>query len=184
LTVWRFLDSEFKKFKQVAVMGVRRKKTDGSEQAQELYASVLEPGKLPLLADLPERRYRLPAKPIKVDIFKGAEFNVAELAEQLKRSKSFSRLFEKSKLDGLNKRPLLPLSIGQVGLIGGSGLINGLVECDTPHVIKGRIVKEIRHAEEDKTNRSGDAVSTTVTETVVNKMVFNILTPSGFKSLS
>jgi tRNA1(Val) A37 N6-methylase TrmN6 len=184
LTVWRFLDSEFKKFKQVAVMGVRRKKTDGTEQAQELYASVLEPGKLPTMADLPEHRYRLPAKPIKVDLFKGAEFNVAELAEQLKRSKSFSRLFEKSKLDGLNKRPLLPLSIGQVGLIGGSGLINGLVECETPHVIKGRIIKEIRHAEEDKTNRSGDTVSTTVTETVVNKMVFNILTPSGFKSLS
>lgn len=53
-------------------------------------------------------------------------------------------LFAKSKLDREPKSPPLPLSIGQAGLIGGSGLINGLMECDYPHIIKGRIVKEKR----------------------------------------
>ncbi len=40
-------------------------------------------------------------------------------------STGFDRLFAKSRLDSEIKRPPLPLSIGQVGLIGGSGLING-----------------------------------------------------------
>ena len=92
------------------------------------------------------------------------------------RSKSLDALFEKSALDSMEKRPLLPLNVGQVGLIGGSGLINGYVDCDRPHVIKGRIVKEIK--------RSENELEGTVTETRVNRMVFNILTPDGIKKLA
>lgn len=65
-------------------------------------------------------------------------FNEDELARQLANSTGFDRLFAKSRLDSEIKRPPLPLSIGQVGLIGGSGLINGLMECDYPHIVKGR----------------------------------------------
>jgi len=184
LTVWRFFGDEYKRFKQVAVMGIRQKRVEEPEKARELAETVLLPEKLPELVDLPENRYRLPSTLKKVEIFKGAEFNVHELAEQLKRSKSFSKLFEKSKLDNLNKRPLLPLNIGQIGLVGGSGLINGLVECETPHIIKGRIVKAIRTSEDVSENARGEVISATVTETTVNKMIFNILTPGGFKSLS
>jgi hypothetical protein len=78
---------------------------------------------------------------------------------------------------------LLPLNIGQIGLIGGSGLINGLIDCDTPHIIKGRIVKETRSREETTENTNGQ-VATNVHETISNKMIFNILTPAGFRSLS
>jgi hypothetical protein len=102
----------------------------------------------------------------------------------LKRSTTFSRLFEKNKLDGAIKRPLLPLNLGQVGLIGGSGLINGLVECDSPHIIKGRIVKENRLNKEENLNKKGELTSTTVIETRSNKMIFNLLTPHGFMSLA
>jgi hypothetical protein len=184
LTVWKFMDSEFKKFKQIAVMGVRRKRHDGSGMVQELASLALEPENLHELPGLPENRYSLPAKAKKVELFKGAEFNVAELAEQLKRSVSFSRLFEKNKLDSDAKRPLLPLNLGQVGLIGGSGLINGLVECDTPHIIKGRIVKENSVNKEENLNIKGELISTTVHETRSNKMIFNLLTPHGFLSLA
>jgi hypothetical protein len=76
------------------------------------------------------------------------------------------------------------LNLGQVGLIGGSGLINGLVECDTPHIIKGRIVKENRVSMEENLNKKGDLISTTVCETRSNKMIFNLLTPQGFLSLA
>jgi hypothetical protein len=184
LTVWKFMGSEFKKFKQVAVMGLRCKRRDGSKMVQKLASPALEPDKLRELSELSEGRYRLPETPAKVNTFKGAEFNVHEMAEQLKRSASFSRLFEKNKLDGSHKRPLLPLNLGQVGLIGGSGLINGLVECDTPHIIKGRIVKENAVNKEENLNKKGDLVSTTVYETRSNKMIFNLLTPQGFISLS
>ena len=184
LTVWKFEGSEFAKFKQVAVLGVRRKRSDGSEAAARLSGLATSPDLIPPISQLPSERYALPGATKKVELFKGAQFNVAELAEQLSRSNSFSKLFEKSKLDSYAKRPLLPLNIGQVGLIGGSGLINGLVECDTPHIIKGRIVKEKRVRADENLNSKGQLTSTTLTEVISNKMVFNILTPEGFMSLT
>ena len=111
-----------------------------------------------------------------VETFKGEEFNLGELKRQLAASNSVNMLFEKSKLDAMEKRPLLPLNIGQLGLIGGSGLINGYIDCDSPHVIKGRIIKQVRTRENEEMN--------TLTETRVNKMIFNILTPNGVKKLA
>ena len=69
--------------------------------------------------------YVLPEQEKNVDLFKGAVFNLGELKRQLAMSKSMDFLFERSSLDSREKRPLLPLNVGQVGLIGGSGLING-----------------------------------------------------------
>lgn len=71
-----------------------------------------------------------------------------------------------------------------MGLIGGSGLINGLMECEYPHIIKGRIVKERRMASEENRSRSGALISTEYRETISNRMVFNLLTPNGFRSLA
>jgi hypothetical protein len=139
---------------------------------------------LPEITDLATGRYQLPSDFKEVALFKGAVFNKSELAEQLKRSKSFSRLFQRNRLDGISKRPLLPLNLSQIGLVGGSGLINGLVECENPHIIKGRIVKETRTYEDDKTNAKGDLLHTTITETTSNKLIFNLLTPKGFISLT
>jgi len=184
LTVWKFTGGEFKRFRQIAVMGIRRKRRDGSEFVRSLASHALEPDKIPELTELPENRYTLPATAKKVEVFKGAEFNIAELAEQLKKSNGFSKLFEKNKIDSTVKRPLLPLNIGQIGLVGGSGLINGLVECDTPHIIKGRIIKENNVRAEENTNSRGEVTSTTLFETRSNKMIFNLLTPQGFISLS
>ena len=184
LTVWKFTGSEFQRFKQAAVLGIRRKRQDGSDLVTGLASFAFQPDQLPELTELPKNRYTLPDIEKKVELFKGAEFNVAELAEQMKKSTSFSRMFEKNKLDCGEKRPLLPLNLGQVGLIGGSGLINGLVECDTPHIIKGRIIKETSVSREENLNNQGDLTSTTVHETRSNKMIFNLLTPQGFLSLS
>ena len=116
--------------------------------------------------------------------FRGAEFNEDELARQLKASSSFDRMFAKSKLDSDPKSPPLPLSISQVGLIGGSGLINGLMECDYPHIIKGRIIKEKRTMSEENRSKSGALISTEHRETISNRMIFNLLTPNGFLSLA
>jgi len=175
IRVFRFSVNEFKRFKQIVVFGTRSKRIDGSERAEALLQRTMNPDNIPALDSIGEGLYTLPDTEKKVDCFKGAEFNVKELAEQLKRSKSIGKLFEKSRLDAMTRRPLLPLNIGQIGLVGGSGLINGLVECDTPHIIKGRIVKE--------TKRAVDEDACELTETHVNRMIFNILTPDGFRSL-
>ena len=184
VSIHRFLDGEFKKFKQVAVMGLRRHRTDGSIEAEKLCEAASHPERLPTLDALEAGRYVLPASPLKVENFRVAEFNEDELARQLKASSSFERILARSKLDSEPKSPPLPLSIGQVGLIGGSGLINGLMECDYPHIIKGRIVKEKRTTSQENRSQEGHLISTEYKETVSNRMIFNLLTPNGFVSLA
>lgn len=90
----------------------------------------------------------------------------------------------KSELDRGTKHPLLPLSIGQIGLVGGSGMINGLIACDTPHIVKGRIVKVKNVEREEQFSYNGKHMGAEVRETVSNKMIFNVLTPQGFRSLA
>ena len=184
LSIWKFTGAEFKRFKQVAILGTRIKRRNCSETYSELASMVLNPSMLPELSELPAGRYQLPNINKEVALFKGALFNENELSEQLSKSKSFSRVFQRSALDSATKRPLLPLSLGQIGLVGGSGLINGLVECETPHIIKGRVIKEKRTRMEANENSRGDLISTTQTETISNKLTFNLLTPAGFISLT
>jgi len=184
ISVWKFTSGEFKKFSQIAILGTRHKKRDGSDLAPALVSSVLEHSKMPDLSELPAGRYQLPSTVKDVALFKGAVFNEIELAEQLRNSKSLARQFQRSGLDSKEKRPLLPLNLSQIGLVGGSGLINGWVDCDTPHIIKGRIVKEKRGHIEENTDYGSEETTLTLTETISNKLIFNLLTPKGFLSLT
>ncbi len=184
LTVWRFTDGEFKKFKQVAVLGIRKRRDMEPSDAFWLEQYTVDPAAIPSLTELPEDRYALPAQPLEVPVFKGEKFNQKELEQQLRRSGSFSQMMARSELDGGVKHPLLPLSIGQIGLVGGSGMINGLIECDSPHVIKGRIVKVVSTEVEDQFTSSGNHYGAIERQVISNKMIFNILTPQGFRALT
>lgn len=180
LRVYRFLSKEFDRFKQVAFLGIKRKRKEDAQKAQKLSEYMLSHDNIQSISELPEQIYTLPAAVKPVDIFKGATFNVAELAIQLKHSKSINRLFEDKTLDTRERRPLLPLNLSQIGLVGASGLMNGLIECDTPHIIKGRIVKE----KKTKIGNENEYGKIEMREITSNRLIFNILTPSGFKSLS
>ena len=184
LSVWRFTDGEFKRFKQVAVLGLRKRRETEPPDTLWLEQYAVSPASIPSISDLPEHRYALPAYPLEVTTFMGERFNQKELEQQLKRSNSFQQLMARSELDNDVKRPPLPLSIGQIGLVGGSGMINGLVRCNFPHVIKGRIVKVIRTETEEKFSAEGKHLGSEIRETIANKMIFNVLTPNGFKSLA
>jgi len=107
-----------------------------------------------------------------------------KVEQQLRRCDSFQQLMARSQLDSGVKHPLLPLSISQIGLIGGSGMINGLIQCDSPHIIKGRIVKVIRRETDERFAANGKHIGSEVKETITNKMIFNVLTPHGFKALT
>lgn len=185
LSVWRFTDGEFKKFKQVAVMGKRKKRDESPDDAAWLEKWSYVPEEIPLITEIEEGCYAVPSVTKTVEVFKGELFNEKELERQLSHSDSLKRLMNaRSDLDRGTKHPLLPLSIGQIGLVGGSGLINGLIECDTPHIIKGRIVKVKNVEREEKFNARGFHTGAEVKEVVSNKMIFNVLTPKGFKSLT
>ena len=185
LSVWKFTSGEFARFHQAVVLGLRRKPTEDDKAADRLGAQTLTPEKIPCVTELEENRYVLPAVTKTVEVFRGERFNEKELERQLTRSGSFTRLLHaKSALDSTEKHPLLPLSIGQIGLIGGSGMINGLIECDTPHIIKGRIAKVKNVEHEEQFDQRGNHTGTQVHEVISNKMIFNVLTPNGFLALS
>ena len=184
LTVWRFTDSEFKKFKQIAVMGLRKRRSDVPEDTLWLERYTVDPATIPSLTEIAENQYLLPAQPLEVKTFKGERFNEKELEQQLRSCDSFAQLMARSELDKGTKRPLLPLSISQIGLIGGSGMINGLIQCDTPHIIKGRIIKVTRMECEDRYAANGKHIGSEIHETISNKMIFNVLTPHGFRALT
>lgn len=184
LTVWRFTDSEFKKFKQIAVLGLRKRRADVPGDTLWLEKYTVDPAAIPSLTEIPEDQYALPAQPLEVKTFKGERFNEKELEQQLRSCDSFSQLMARSELDKGVKRPLLPLSISQIGLIGGSGMINGLIQCDTPHIIKGRIIKVTRTESEERYASNGNHIGSEIHETISNKMIFNVLTPQGFRALT
>ena len=166
------------------MLGVRKRRSSEPVDTLWLERCAEDPAAIPCLTELPEDRYPLPAEPMEVACFKGEQFNQKELEQQLRKCDSFVQMMARSELDDGTKRPLLPLSISQIGLIGGSGMINGLIECDSPHIIKGRIVKVVRTESEDKFNFKGDHMGSEVTETISNKMIFNVLTPKGFRALT
>lgn len=179
LRVHKFIGKEFERFKQVAIIGRRIERREAEKMAKKLSEYMLDADKIPPITDLPKDCYEMPAATKKVELFKGAVFNVSELAEQLKKSPSTQRLFEDRTLDNRKLRPLLPLNLSQVGLVGASGMMNGLVECDTPHIIKGRIVKE----KKTKIGVEDDKGKTAIREITSNRLIFNVLTPTGLKLL-
>ena len=179
LRVHKFIGKEFERFKQVAIIGRKIERREAEKMAKKLSEYMIDADKLPLITDLPKECYEMPAATKTVELFKGAVFNVNELAEQLKKSPSTLRLFEERTLDNRERRPLLPLNLSQIGLVGASGMLNGLVECKTPHVIKGRIVKE----KKTKIGLEDDKGKTAVREITSNRLIFNVLTPNGLKSL-
>ena len=132
LRVHKFIGKEFERFKQVAIIGRKIERCEAEKMAKRLSEYMLDDEKIPLITELPKDCYEMPAATKNVELFKGAVFNVSELADQLKKSPSIERLFEERTLDNRERRPLLPLNLSQVGLVGASGMMNGLVECDTP----------------------------------------------------
>jgi hypothetical protein len=184
LEVYRFEGTAFKRFGQICVFGKRIQKTNGSERAAVLAELAYSPERIPPLSGLKTESFTLPAEAKDVPVFRGAVFNERELARQLKASGSLNAMLTKASTDTDVRRPPLPFTFAQLGLIGGSGLINGLIECDEPHIVKGRIVKEVRSEAEENYSKSGKLLSTELRETITNKMIFNVLTPEGFISLA
>lgn len=182
IMAYRFCEEEFRKFRQIAVLGMRKPRAENPRMARLLELASLSPDKLPTLDQIPPGRYPLPDAEKAVSLFQGARFNVRELQEQMRRMGSM--LPKQSALDGQEKRPPLPLTIGQIGLVGGSGLINGLIECETPHVLKGRVIKSKQRRTGDSYEDEYGSTTTEIIETTSNKMVFNLLTPSGVKLLA
>ena len=88
LSVWRFTEREFRKFKQVAVLGIRKPRETEPQDTLWLEELASAPMSIRSLAEMPEERYALPDHPIEVNTFKGERFNQKELEQQLRRCRN------------------------------------------------------------------------------------------------
>ncbi len=50
--MFRFLDNEFKKFRQIAVMGIKKPKSDGSDKVEKLVQAASDIEHMPPITDL------------------------------------------------------------------------------------------------------------------------------------
>lgn len=185
LSIYRFSGPEFKKFRQIAVIGRRTVWHEDHEKTAWLLKCADDVSTLPELSEIGKNKYALPAKAADVKPFHGEVFNEYELYRQLQESPSLRKLYSGDSVVRRDKRPLLPLNAGQIGLIGGSGLLDGRVECEVPHIIRGVIEREtITEVSVTRRDKKGNAKTLLQTETNTNKLVFNILTQNGFVSLA
>lgn len=84
LTVWRFTDKEFQRFKQIAVFGVRKHRDVEPQDTLSLEQHALHPAGIPSLEGLAGRALCPAGIPLEVHTFKGEKFNQKELEQQLR----------------------------------------------------------------------------------------------------
>ena len=75
LGVWRFTDKEFAKFKQAAVIGIRKKRSEDPDAAAWLESLSYASADIPVITEIEEDRYPVPGVEKTVEVFKGAKFN-------------------------------------------------------------------------------------------------------------
>lgn len=124
--------------------------------------------------------FELPNDEIEIESFRGSLVTDEDVEAVFRNTVLFSNMIEKE-LDQTNhdleKRPLLPFNIGQIGLVLTSGCLDGVVQENdgTCHIIKGRVKKQIsRDTEIDEHDSTA-----TVTETISNKVEISVMLANG-----
>ncbi len=162
LTVGRFPDGLFEKFKQVVVLGYRRKSyiipTEAEIEAVQAWAKMeLEP-----LTPLDEPVYHLiPAPERGLDgrlvIFKRTDWEAEDVVEATRacgfqRTKEWLDLIQPDHNQAELTQPVMPLKKGHVAMLMASGMMGTVRLIDDegrPMLIKGRVVKKVEKVGEE-----------------------------------
>ena len=159
IRLYRLGDPECVRFKQIAVLAARRKRTERLDdralvQTERYLEGLSTQDELPDLADETEATYSIPASgPTELT---NSGIPLDEVEDLLLRSSAYRQLrrvliHEQSNVRG---RPLTPLHGGHVGLLCTAGLLNGVFgENEQRHIAFWRSVKFVDHWEEE----DGDA---------------------------
>jgi hypothetical protein len=153
--VYRLASPECVRFKQIAVLAARRKRTERPrdsvllEVQRYLEGLAVQEG-LPVLGDTAETCYPVPESGPAV--FSNTGLPLDEVEDLLLRSSAYRQarrllIHEQSNVRG---RPLTPLHGGHVGLLCTAGLLNGVFgEDERRHIAFWRSVKFVDHWEEE-----------------------------------
>ena len=159
IRVYRLGDPECVRFKQIAVLAARRKRTERLDdralvQTERYLEGLSSQDQLPDLADETEATYSVPASGATELTNSGIPLD--EVEDLILRSSAYRQvrrvlIHEQSNVRG---RPLTPLHGGHVGLLCTAGLLNGVFgENEQRHIAFWRSVKFVDHWEEE----DGDA---------------------------
>lgn len=160
--------------KQIIIVGT---KNPNRIEDKEIYKNLINLK----YEDIPnnfQNKYTLPQGGINVpEFFRGSVLDVEELSSTLQNDNLLNNfLIKKSKKEEKHdSRPLLPFTMGQIGLVLASGCLDGVVEEyeGQYHAIKGMVTK-VKHNESNNENNEEINI-----ETISNKVQINIVTPDG-----
>jgi hypothetical protein len=151
LSVFRFPEADYRAFKQLAILGVLKKKPENDDgiaeylkQCGQLQAVV------PCLPEEPPRVYSVPVSPTRTTfIFRSKEIDPEELAQEIEKHGLFLQVEEMTTpLTMVEKiRPVMPLRYGHLAQILAAGFMNGIVwdrEKKNPLLVKGLTKKEVK----------------------------------------
>ncbi len=171
LTVGRFPDGEYETFKQVVVLGYRRKSYQIATDKEILAIQAMASENLPVLEPLGEPAYHLlPAlergangKPV---LFKRNDWEPEEIVEATRangvhRSKEWLDLLNPTRGKAELTRPVMPLKRGHIAMLMASGMMGTVRLTDEkgrPMLIKGRVVKVVEKVDEHD-NGDGETVT-------------------------
>lgn len=183
-----FKGPDFERSDNIYIVGIKRPLIE-RELDEKVYARlrnlVWADDTIPQLSSfdssaLPNKSLALPKEYRHVDFFRGSKLDEEEIFELYKGSKSTEEFWEDQKPEdeaGQKKRPLLPFSIGHLGLVMTSGCLDGIVEEEDghKHAIKGRVIKRVDRASD--VEESSHQVE--VTETTSNRVEINAFLADG-----
>lgn len=127
----------------------------------------------------------LPVNFLTVDKFRGGEISDKEINELYQNTPANDEFWNAQHIDfdaGEKQRPLLPFTIGQIGLILTSGFLDGVIDEGNgyKHLVKGRVKKYSESNAEIESSKN----KMNVTEIIGNRVEINVFLPDGtFKEL-
>lgn len=139
---------------------------------------------IPSIFDVNIDKFEIYSKHTPIEMFKGSVLDMEELYNIVNNDGAIDSFFERQAVDKIGenaKNPLLPFSVGQIGLVLTSGCLDGIVDegDGNYHLVKGRVSKK-SDIESETTNGVMEEK-----EIISNKVEINIILPNGdFKTLA
>lgn len=129
---------------------------------------------------LTDYKFELPHGILKVNKFRGGKLDDNQIEMMFEESNAMSEFWDKQSVDKLSDQkshPLLPFSIGQLGLVLTSGCLDGVVKENDgcSHAVKGRVIKVVDVDNELNADGSQLNVSTITS----NRVEISMFLPDG-----
>lgn len=172
--------------KVVAIVG-RKKESIFRELDAEAFARLRNVFNTPdLVEESEDVAFSLPKGTITIQKFRGGTLDDVQMESMMEDSAAMKDFWKEQKVEKLSENsahPLLPFSVGQLGLVLTSGCLDGVIEetGNCSHVVKGRVVKRVDTDREF--NEDGTRVQ--ISSTTSNRVEISMFLPDGtFKCLA